>query len=226
MSDFSSGIFALSKDKDKIYPFLTKDEIFIQYNDKWVGKLAPTDMEDKIQPQTLALSKEIPLLHVMHAEDHGFFMQILHEGEVKFNFDISYDIGHDQFFYEVGEELYGDAWEDWYDGGTCFSEESKKSELQKINDKVAQRLKEERLPDLYFDNINKETLQIFKLFGASEETLANIQNILSVEYFNENFTGMVYSFMAELGLKKFGWISHHYLNNSEYPHQYAILNTP
>lgn len=222
MSDFSAGIFALSNDVDKIYPFLIKDEVLIQYNDMWVGKLAPTDMKDKYPPQTLALSKEIPLLHIMHAEDHGFFVQVLHEGVVKFNFDIPYNIGHDQFFYEIGEELFGDEWEDWLDGHACFSDESKAENIKLINEKVAQKLKKERIPESFFDNINKESLQAFKLFGCSEEILENIQHILSPEYFEQHFIDMVYSFLNALGLTKFSYVSYDYMNN---PHPYTILNT-
>jgi len=223
MSDFSAGIFALSNDVDKIYPFLIKDEVLIQYNDMWVGKLAPTDMKDKYPPQTLALSKEIPLLHIMHAEDHGFFVQVLHEGVVKFNFDIPYNIGHDQFFYEIGEELFGDEWEDWLDGHACFSDESKAENIKLINEKVAQKLKKERIPESFFDNINKENLQVFKLFGCSEETLENIQHILSPEYFEQHFTGMVYSFLDALGLTKFSFVSYDYMNNREYPSPFVVL---
>jgi len=63
-------------------------KIFIQYNEKWIGKLSPDDMNDDYQPQTIGLSNEIPLLHIIHAEDHGLYIRVLHEGVIKFAFDL------------------------------------------------------------------------------------------------------------------------------------------
>jgi len=101
MSDFSAGFFFLSKNKDKIYPYMNQGEVLIQYNETWVGKLSSSDLSTNYQPQDITLSNEVPMLHIIHAEDHGFFLRILHECAVVFEFDISYEVGT-ELYTEIG----------------------------------------------------------------------------------------------------------------------------
>ena len=208
MSDFSAGIFTLNENKDKVYPFLIESELFIQYNDKWVGKLSPTDMNTdmEIHPQTVALSKEVPLLHVINAEDHGFYIRILHEGDIKFHFDIPYSAEAD-LAYEIGTELFGEEW---------FLDASKAQErIQQASEEAAKRLKERGIPDIYFKNIDEESLKAFQIFGFNDDIVQKVRQVLTIENFNQDSHKMVYDLLDSLGLTQFSFVAHSYASHKD-----------
>jgi len=211
MSEFSAGIFTLSKYKDELYPFLTEEDLLIRYNEMWLGKLSPMDMSAGIQSQTIGLSKEIPLLHIINAEDHGFFIQILYDGEVKFRFDVPYDIGSD-IFMEIGNELYGD--EKW------FLDEDK---VKTASDAMKNQPEIQNTIDGLFANISEESISAFELFGFGKETLQSIQNILTTANFKQNSQEMVYDLLDYLGLGEFSFVAHSYISDG-YDDRFRILN--
>ena len=216
MSDFSAGFFTLSENKEKVYPFLTDDEIFIQYNESWVGKLSEMDMGTDYLPQTLALSKEVPLLHIIHAEDHGFVIRILHEGDVKFHFDASYEVGAD-LYTEIGNELYGCEW--WADADISKIDERH----QKIKVEWAKQLEEQGLLNAFFANINEDSLKAFQIFGITDEALQNINQILTVKNFSQDSHKMVYDLLDCLGLVGFSFVSHQYASYGD-DDRFTVLN--
>ena len=214
MSDFSAGIFTVNKNREKVYPYLTKDEVFIQYNEAWIGKLSSMDMETDYQPQTLALSKEVPLLHIIDAEDHGFLMRILHEGEIKFHFETSYYI-QEQLFSEVAHELYGDdCWDIM-----VSSIGSNDDKMKKANEITKKRFKDENILEktiaTVFDDVNKGGLKIFEVFGFNEEIMQNIKHTLTIENYTENIPQMVYNLLDCLGLKQFSFVSYSYVSRGD-----------
>ena len=202
MSEFSEGYFAKNENKEKIYPYLTKEELLIQLNEKWVGKLSELDCEDP-QPKTVALSNDVPLLYLSHAEDHGFDIMILHKEDVKFEFYLSYELEYDVYA-EIAVELYGENWTEivgWH-------HEKIKVESGK------------RMPDIInqiFADINLERLEPFKLFGISEENIAKIADIFTVKNYNESES--LHDIFADLvhflGLEEFHWISHRYCSRDD-----------
>lgn len=220
MSDFSAGFFTVNENKEKIYPYLTKNEFLIQYNEAWVGKLSPADMETDYQhqPQTIELSKEVPLLHVVNAEDHGFYMRILHEGEIGFSFEVSYDI-RENVFEEVSYELYGDdRWDIMLTDG---------DKMKEANEATEKRIQDENIIETtvatYFANINDDNLKIFEIFGFDEETIRNIKNILTVENCIDNSHKMVDNLLDCLGLKQFSFVSYKYVSYGD-DDRFTILN--
>jgi len=221
MSDFSVGYFTRNENKEKVYPYLTEDELFIQYNDEWIGKLSALDWE-KPQPQTVALSKEMPLLYVMNAEDHGFSMKILHDEEVKFDLDISYDI-RERIFDEVAHELYGeDCWEIMMSSiGTSDNK------MEMANQVTEKRIKDENILEtamkITFANINDDSLKIFEIFGFDEEIIQNLKQILTIKNGIENSHQMIYNLLDCLGLKQFSFVSYEYVSGGE-DDRFEILN--
>ena len=203
MSDFSSGFFMLSENKEKVPPYLARNEWFIQLNEKWIGKLSPMDTSTEYQPQTLALSKEVPLLHLIHAEEHGFLIRILHERDVKFHFDISYDIGV-ELYTEIGNELYGDHW--WRDVKT------RDERNQRTREEWSKRLENQGMLDAFFSNLNLEKLETFQLFGVNKENLLKASKILTIKNCAKDSLGMVYDLLDCLGLKEFYFVAHHYVS--------------
>jgi len=213
VSDFSAGVFILSKHKYRVYPFLKDDEFFIQYNEHWVGKLSPTDTNEDFQVQTLALSKEAPLLHIINAEDHGFCVQILHEEKIIFKFEIPYNIEAD-YAHEIGTELFG---EDWF-----LDFDKAQERYQQANEEAAKRLAEKNIPAKYFDDINDEKLQAFHVFGFDEKTLKKVQQILTVENFTQDSYEMVHAFLYSIYLTKFSFVSHSYISHGD--DRFTLLN--
>ena len=214
MSDFSAGFFTKNESKEKIYPYLMEGEFLIQYNEEWVGKLSPEDWGPGYQPQTLALSKQVPLLHVMHAEDHGFYLRILHEEEVKFQFEISYEVGAD-LYTKVGNELYGKSW--WQDA------DNRDERYERVREEWAIQLEQQGILDDFFSNINLESLKAFRLFGISEETLLEIKEILTIKNCAKDSHAMVYSLLDSIGLKQFSFVSYKYVSYGD-DDRFAILN--
>ena len=215
MSDFSVGFFTTNENKDKVYPYLIKNDLFIQFNEAWVGKLSIMDWDLQPQPQNLALSKEVPLLYVMHAEDHGFSLKILHEEAVKFSFDISYEVG-EELYTEIGIGLYGNDW--WQD-------ESKRDERHKqIKEEWVKQLEQQGILDEFFSNINLDSLKVFHLFGISTEKIVEMNNILSVKNFADDSHGMVYALLDCLGLTFFSFVSYDYMSRGD-DDRFTILNS-
>jgi len=202
MSDFSAGVFALSKNKDKVYPFLTKKDLFIQYNDQWVGKLSDTDYEERFQPQTIALSKEVPLLYIMNAEDHGFSMKILHDGNTTFQFELPY-YAEAELAHELGYELFGEEW--------LFEPDKLEQRSKQANEEAAKILKEQGAPAIYFASINEENLKAFHVFDFSHDTLQEICEILTVENFVQGSHKMVFALLNCIGLTDFSFVAHSYV---------------
>lgn len=214
MSDFSAGFFTINENKEKIYPYLIEGEYLIQYNEDWVGKLSPGDWETSYQPQTLALSKQVPLLHVMHAEDHGFYLRILHEEEVKFQFEISYEVGAD-LYTKVGNELYGKNW--WRDA------DNKDERYERVREEWAKQLEQQGILDDFFSHINLESLKAFRLFGISEDMLMEINEILTIKNCAKDSHEMVYSLLDCVGLKQFDFVAHNYVSYGD-DDRFTILN--
>ena len=223
MSDFSAGIFTVNKNKEKVYPYLTKDEVFIEYNEAWVGKLSSMDMDTDYEPQTLALSKEVPLLHIINAEDHGFLMRILHEGVVKFHFETSYDI-QERLFNEVAHELYGDDCWDIMLSSIGTSDDK----MKRANEVTEKRFKDENILETtietVFADVNKGGLKTFEIFGFDEEIMQNIKHTLTIENYTENIPQMVYNLLDCLGLKQFSFVSHRYVSHGD-DDRFTILNS-
>jgi len=211
MSDFSAAVFALNKDKDKVFPFLTKGDYFIQYNEMWVGKLSSDDMEEDINPQIFALSKEIPLLRIVHAEDHGFWMHVLFEGEIKFQFEVSYEVGA-ELYGQIAYELYGDI--EWY-----FDEEKRKI----VGGKVAEHPDLINANKVFFGGINEESLTVLDIFGFDSETIKIISDILTVENFEKDPHEMVSNLLDSLGLTYFSFVAHNYFSHGD-DDRYVLLN--
>jgi len=201
MSDFSAGVFTLSKNKDKVYPFLTEGELFIQYNEKWVGKLSPLDMNDDFQPQTIALSKTTPLLHIINAEDHGFCIRILHNGDITFKFEVPFN-AEGELAHEIGEEMFGEEW--------FLDFEKAEERYKKVNEEAAKRLSTQGVPDIYFANIDEENLKAFQIFGFDEKVLQKVQQVLTVESFVKDRYEMVYALLDSIGFTQFSYVAHNY----------------
>jgi len=215
MSDFSIGFFTTNENKEKVYPYLKENELFIQYNEAWLGKLSAMDWEEQPRLENLALSKEVPLLYVMHAEDHGFSIKILHEEELKFYFDVSYEAG-EELHTEIGVELYGNNW--WQD-------ESKRKERHKqIREEWAKQLEQEGMLDNSFSHINLESLKAFHLFGMSEEKLLKINEILTIKNWARDSHGMVYDLLDCLGLKQFSFVAYDYFSRGD-DDRFSLLNS-
>jgi len=213
MSDFSVGYFTRDENKEKVYPYLTEGELLIQYNDEWVGKLSALDWE-KPQPQTLALSKEMPLLYVMHAEDHGFSMKILHEEEIKFHFDVSYEVGI-ELYTETGIDLYGNNW--WEDTN------KREERHQHIRAEWAEQLEQRGLLDHFFSNINAESLKAFQVFGISESCLLELSEILTIKNCATDGHQMIYALLDCLGLTQFSFVSYNYVSDGA-DDRFKVLN--
>jgi len=215
MSDFSTGFFSTNENKEKIYPYLIENELLIQYNDAWVGKLSATDWEEQPQPQNLALSNEVPLLYVMHAEDHGFSMEILHEEKVKFHFDVSYEVGV-KLYTEIGIELYGSNW--WLDV-------NKRGERHKqIREAWVKQLEQQNVLDDFFSHINLESLSAFHLFGISEESILEINEILTIKNCAQDSHEMVHALLDCIGLKQFSFVGYDYVTGGN-DDRFTILNS-
>jgi len=213
MSDFSAGLFALSENKGEVYPFLVEGELLIQYNEQWVGKLSAMDTDHDFQPQTIALSKEVPLLYIMNAEDYGFLMQILHDGVIKFNLNIPYNAEAD-LAHEIGNELFGEEW---------FLDEGNVQEYyRQANEEAAKRLEAQGVPGSYFAGINSESLEVFQLFGFNEEILQKIRKILTAENFTQGSHEMVSTLLDNLGLTDFSFVAHNYVSYGD--DRFTILN--
>ena len=206
MSDFSAGIFILYKDKDKVFPFLTEGEFFIQYNAQWAGKLSPLDTGYDLPPQTMALSKETPLLHIIHAEDHGFSMRIIHNAAVTFTFEMPY-MAQAELAHEIGNELFGEAW---------FLDTDKAPERYRQADvEAAKRLKEQGIPGIYFTPNHEESLRAFQVFGIGDETIQNLRSLLNVENFKKDAHEMIYAALDALGLTQFSFVAHDYVSGDD-----------
>jgi len=214
MSDFSIGFFTTSENKEKVYPYLIENELFIQYNEAWVGKLSPMDWEDQPRPENLALSKEVPLLYVMHAEDHGFSMKILYKEEEKFHFNVSYEVGV-ELYTEIGIELFGSNW--WQDV-------NKRDERDKqIREAWVKQLEQKGVLDNFFSHINLESLKTFQLFGVSEENISKLNEILTVKNCAQDSHGMVYNLLYYLGFEQFSFVAYDYVSSGE-DDRFTILN--
>ena len=222
MSDFSIGFFTRDAYKGNVYPHLTENDLFIQYNEAWVGKLSAQDWERQPQPPNLALSKDVPLLYVMHAEDHGFSMKVLHEEEIKLDFDISYGI-YDKVFNEVAHELYGeDCWEVMM--SSVGTDDNKMDEANEITEK---RLKDENILEKEMTralaNINDERLKIFEIFGFNREIIQNLKQILTIQNGVENSRKMVDNLLDCIGLTQLEFVSYEYISRGD-DDRFEILN--
>jgi len=218
MSDFSIGFFTINKHKEKIYPHLTEDDLLIQYNEKWVGKLSAMDWKKQPQLQNLALSKEMPLLYVVNAEDHDFIMNILYEEEIKFHFHISYEVGMD-LYTEIGAKMYGNYW--WLDEDL---DESTRDERDKqIRKEWAKQMEQQGLLDRYFSNASLESLKAFKLFDISEENILKLNEILTIKNCAKGSHSMVYDLLDCLGLEGFAFVSFDYASDGN-DDRFTILN--
>lgn len=222
MSDFSVGFFTRDAYKEKVYPHLTEYDLLIQYNESWIGKLSDADWQQQPQLQNLTLSKEVPLMYVMNAEDHGFSMKIFHEEEVKFTLDISYDI-YDKVFNEVAHELYGeDCWEVMM--SSIGTDDNK---MDAANERTEKRLKDENILETEttkaLANINNESLKIFGIFGFEGEVLQNLKQILTVENGVEDSRKMVGDLLDCLGLAPLEFVSYDYLSRGG-DDRFEVLN--
>lgn len=199
MSDFSAGYFTVSKYKDQVYPYLLAGEKFVAYNPQWVGKFSPQDMDDEPHPQTILLSRAVPLLHVIHAEDHGFNLRVYHQGKVQFAFDIPHMAGEELLF-ELGQEKYGDEF---------FLDEGVMTALQAEVDGI---LAQQGVPHCFFEGITREGLECFKLFDLPDDTLDKMMEILTVARYTAGSHQLVYDLLDTIGLTEFDFISYDYID--------------
>ena len=200
MSDFSAGLFTLTRYKERVYPFLLKDELLIQYNEKWVGKLSPKDMSIDYSPQTMELTKSVPFLHIMNGEDHNFFMCILHEGNVKCQLDIPYNI-EGNLYSQIAYELYGDnCWDIIM--GSAEKEEH-------VAEETAKYMKEKNvLETVFMKACNKLDMKMFSLFGINDNMQSKMKLVLTLENYIQDSHGMVHNFLDCIGLNDFSFVSY------------------
>jgi hypothetical protein len=97
MSDFSAAIIIRAEHEAIALEYLD-DDFLIRLNKNWLCRLSANDeinMMDisKYSKTVLNLSEQIPLMHVVHPEDHGFEMCILHKRNMICHFGVSYEFG-------------------------------------------------------------------------------------------------------------------------------------
>ena len=204
MSDFSAGLFTLSQYKEEVYPFLLEDELLIQYNEKWIGKLSSGDLSTDYPPKTMELIKKLPFLHIMNGEDHNFFMRVLHEGEVKCQFDLPYDIeGH--LYGRIAYEIYGEnCWD------IIMNSLDKSEHVVKETTKY---MKENKILETVFSKAcSNLDMKIFSLFNINDEMLDKIKLILTPDNYIQDRHSMIYDFLDCLGLDGFSFVSLDYLS--------------
>lgn len=97
MSDFSGAVMLRAEHKDTALEYMEDNVFLIQLNDNWICRLSENDDSSmmniaKYSKAVLDLSEEIPLMHVMHPEDHCFGLCILHKSELMCRFGVSYEM--------------------------------------------------------------------------------------------------------------------------------------
>jgi hypothetical protein len=104
MSNFSAGIMLKAEHEAVALEYMEDNVFLIRLNSNWLCRLSANDESSmmniaKYSKAVLDLSERIPLMHVVHPEDHCFGLCILHESELVCRFGVSYEF--DEF--DMGE---------------------------------------------------------------------------------------------------------------------------
>lgn len=216
MSEFSVGCCILNKNKEIAKKYLEKDDLLIQLNDKWLCKLvedeyAPFSKTDQRFSETdLNMSDEIPLLFFLDSEDHNGEFYILYERKVISSFFLEYGFEHSRKF-RISQEMYGNE----------FYCDNRSQAEQDARDKEIDMEYKRRFPiyeNEIKNNVIRSNLDNFKLFGITDKTLEEIQEILSYQrYIKQLKAGKpllekeIFDCLKnKMELTDFSWISYEY----------------
>jgi len=209
MSEFSAGIMLNVAHQEIAKAYLEDNTYLIRLNDTWLCRLSDNDdycqKEEDYSQAVLDMSVQIPLLHIMNAEDHGFWLAILHNKKIVFQFDVPYNI-ESEFAFSIGQELYGDEFFD-----LMFEEETQ----EKVQNEVQRRRHEaDEFVESFFSRISEDGIAQFELFGFDKPTCVEIAKILTLSNYKKDGMGrqMMQEFSAALRLSEFCWVSHHYVS--------------
>lgn len=212
MSDFSSGILMNESFKELAKQYSEENTYLIKLDDGWLCRLSENDfcemVAENYSEAVLNLSVQIPLLHIISAEDHGFELCILFHKKVVFHFQVNYG-AENEFAFHIGTELYGDEYMDVVLDSKVQAH---------INNEVLRRYPEvEETIASYFSEINQEGIEQFKLFGFDNEICNKIQNLLTVNNYNKDKRGhqMINELLSVLKLSRFSFVSYNYVNPDE-----------
>jgi len=218
MSEFSAGTLIKSHYKDKVLASLSKNEYLIQLQNSWLCKVSEYDMKNNYIEMNTNLSCDIPLLHIIHAEDHGFYCHILYKQKSVFMFDIPSEL-EPNFDMHIGDELYGD---DYVERAFIKREEEV---LKKVADEKNKRSHElEAQRQKIFEKVTEESINQFRLFEIEEDIIQQLQKIITIETYKKDNWGhqLVKEFREALGLNSFEWISYEYVSRDS--KHYNIIN--
>jgi len=218
MSEFSSGTVVKLQNKDKVLANLTEQEYLIDLQNSWLCKVSVHDMNDNYMEINRNLSNEVPLLHIIHAEDHGFYCCIYYQQKPLFTLAISYEL-EGNFDMQIGNELYGD---DYAERAYIKRE---KEIFQKVSEEKKRRSHElEAQKKNIFTEIDKDRINQFTLFDIGEEDIQKLQKIITMETYEKDGWGrqLVNEFLDALNLNEFEWISFHYVCKD--PEHFNIIN--
>ena len=112
MSDFSAAIMFKAEHEKLALEYMEDDVFLIRLNDSWICRLSENDqncatLNGNYSNAVLDLSRRIPLMHVMNAEDHCLELNILHGGEsvccfaIVDDFDDEYGCSPSMEYYEA-----------------------------------------------------------------------------------------------------------------------------
>jgi len=218
MSEFSAGTVIKLKNKEKVLANLSEKEYLINLQNSWLCKVSEYDMDEKYIEINSNLSNEVPLLQIIHAEDHGFYCRIYYHQKTLFELDIPYEL-EGNFDMQIGHELYGD---DYVEKAYIKGEEEV---IKKVSEEKKKRSHElEIKKQKIFAKIEADEIYQFRLFNIGEEVVLKLQNIITRETYEKDGWGrqLVNEFLEELGLSKFKWVSFDYVHNGS--EHYEIIN--
>lgn len=211
MSDFSAGILMHEKHREIAKVHLEKHTHLIELNDMWFCRLSENDFcemaVESYSEAVLAMSEQIPLLHVISAEDHEFELGILHHKKIVFHVRMPYDVVGN-FAFDIVTELYGDECMEIIMNPDCAVQEKIKNEIQRRHHEV-----EEMVQSLFLE-ITEEGIEQFSQFGFDSDACAKIKDILTAENYQRDDMGyqMMKELFAVLKLSEFSFVSHKYVD--------------
>ena len=112
MSDFSAAIMLRAEHEAIALEHMEDNVFLIRLNANWLCRLSANDEIsimniEKYSKAVLDLSDRIPLMHVIHPEDHCFALCILYKREVVCRFGVSYEFEMDEIDWDEFPELPG-----------------------------------------------------------------------------------------------------------------------